>query len=106
MLTHDETNTFMRDYESLTRQQRDRFDTKREDFVADLLAMEKGQREGFRSGLRVKKVQGVSGLFEMTWAPDGRAIFSMGRPVIEGKRLFGNEWGVGDLPGGVVIHRK
>ena len=21
-------------------------------------------------------------------------------------RLFGNEWGVGDLPGGVVIHQK
>ena len=27
--------------------------------------------------------------------------------VITGdKRLFGNEWGVGDLPGGVVIHQK
>ena len=21
-------------------------------------------------------------------------------------RLFGNEWGLGDLPGGVVIHQK
>ena len=86
MPTHDETNAFMRDYESLTLAQRDRFDTKRQDFIADLVAMEKNHRKGFRSGLRVKKVQGGSGLFEMTWAPDGRAIFSVGRPVIEGKR--------------------
>ena len=25
---------------------------------------------------------------------------------LKDKRLFGNEWGVGDLPGGVVIHQK
>lgn len=76
----------MRDYGRLTRQQQDRFDRRREEFVADLLAMEKDPRTGFRPALRVKKVQGQSGLFEMTWAPDGRATFSMGRPVIEGKR--------------------
>ena len=76
----------MRDYERLTRQQQERFDSKREEFIADLLAMEKDPREPFRAALRVKKVQGRSGLFEMTWAPNGRATFSMGRPVIEGKR--------------------
>ena len=76
----------MRDYESLTRQQQDRFDSRREEFIADLLAMEADSRRGFRPRLRVKKVQGAPGLFEMTWAPNGRAAFSMGTPVIEGKR--------------------
>ena len=86
MPTHDETRAFIRDYERLKHQQQDRFDSKREEFIKDLQAMEKDPRESFRASLRVKKVQGESGLFEMTWAPDGRAIFSMGRPVIEGKR--------------------
>ena len=86
MPTHDETGAFLRDYESLTPEQQDRFDSKREEFVADLIAMERGRRQGFRPGLRVKRVQGASGQFEMTWAPDGRAIFSMGEPVIVGKR--------------------
>ena len=76
----------MRDYARLTRQQQDRFDRRREEFVVDLLEMETDPRAGFRPALRVKKVQGQPGLFEMTWAPDGRATFSMGRPVIEGKR--------------------
>ncbi len=86
MPTHDETRAFIRDYESLTHRQQDSFDRKREEFVEDLLAMEKDPRERFRASLRIKKVQGQPGLFEMTWAPDGRATFSMGRPVIEGKR--------------------
>ena len=86
MPTHDETRAFIRDYERLTRQQQDRFDHRREEFIEDLLAMEKDPRKRFRASLRVKRVQGQSGLFEMTWAADGRAIFSMGRPVIEGKR--------------------
>ena len=86
MPTHDETRAFIRDYGSLTRQQQDRFDSRREEFIEDLLAMENDPRERFRSSLHVKKVQGQSGLFEMARAPDGRAIFSMGSPVIKGKR--------------------
>lgn len=84
--THDETRAFLRDYEGLTHQQQDRFDNKREEFVTDLVAMEQGALQRFRPGLRVKRVQGESSLFEMAWAPDGRAIFSMGEPVMEGKR--------------------
>jgi hypothetical protein len=41
-------------------------------FVADL----GGGR--FRRGLRVKAVQGAPGIFEMTWAGDGRATFQYG----------------------------
>jgi hypothetical protein len=49
-------------------------------FVEDL------QRErGFRKGLRVKGVKGAAGIFEMTWADDGRATFEYGEPVREGQ---------------------
>jgi len=43
------------------------------EFVEDL---KRGQ--GFRAGLRVKGVRKRSGVYEMTWAPDGRATFSYG----------------------------
>lgn len=48
-------------------------------FVEDL--RKRGQ---FRKGLRVKGVQGASGVFEMTWADDGRATFQYGDAVLEG----------------------
>jgi hypothetical protein len=35
----------------------------------------------FREGLRVKGVQGAAGVFELTWAPDGRATFGYGESV-------------------------
>lgn len=38
----------------------------------------------FRKGLRVKGVKGATGVFEMTWADDGRATFQYGEPVIAG----------------------
>jgi hypothetical protein len=41
--------------------------------VADLRA-----QAAFRPGLRVKAVRGARGVYEMTWAPDGRATFSYG----------------------------
>jgi hypothetical protein len=43
-------------------------------FVEDL---RRGGR--FRKGLRVKGVKGSPGIFEMTWAPDGRATFRYGQ---------------------------
>jgi hypothetical protein len=50
-------------------------------FVEDL------QRDGsFRPGLRVKGIRGMPGCFEMTWAPDGRAIFTYGPEVHPGER--------------------
>lgn len=51
-------------------------------FVSDL-------RSGrFRTGLRVRGVRrmpGVYDVYEMTWAPDGRATFNYGDPVPEGE---------------------
>jgi hypothetical protein len=49
-------------------------------FVED---MRRGR--GFREGLRVKAVQGAAGIFEMTWADDGRATFMYRDAVIEGE---------------------
>ena len=47
-------------------------------FVEDL------QRGGvFRKGLRVKGIRGATGIFEMTWAADGRATFEYGDEVAE-----------------------
>jgi hypothetical protein len=44
-------------------------------------------RQGwFRRGRRVKPVRGAPDLFEMSWAPNGRATFSWGDPVIAGTR--------------------
>jgi hypothetical protein len=40
---------------------------------------------GFRPGLRIRAYQRIAGWFEMTWAPDGRALFSYGRPVRPGE---------------------
>ena len=41
-------------------------------FVADLKSGK------FRKGLRIKSIQGAEGIFEMTWAKDGRATFEYG----------------------------
>jgi hypothetical protein len=49
-------------------------------FVADLRS---GQ--GFRKGLRVKGVEGAAGIFEVTWADDGRATFEYGDSVVAGE---------------------
>lgn len=49
-------------------------------FVADL---ESG--DGFRSALRVKGIRGATGLFELTWADDGRATFSYGTSIKPGE---------------------
>ncbi|HEY3942028.1 MAG TPA: hypothetical protein VGL60_06045 [Acidimicrobiales bacterium] len=49
------------------------------DFVSDLQ-----DGSGFRPGLRVKGVKGATGVFEMTWAADGRATFQYGDQVTPG----------------------
>lgn len=73
MPTYETTRRFERDYQRLTEQQRRAFREAVRGFVADL---ETGR--GFRKGLRVKRVQGTAGVFQMTWAPDGRATFEYG----------------------------
>lgn len=78
MPTFEWFRRFGDDLAGLTPAQRLAFKEAVEHFVADL------RRGSFRKGLRVKGIKGTSGVFEMTWAPDGRATFEYGEPVIEG----------------------
>src|SRR5260221_10963048 len=73
MPTDEERESFWRDWASLTPQQRQAFVRAVKRMNVDLKS-----GAGFRKGLRVKGVQGHSGVFEMTWADDGRATFSYG----------------------------
>lgn len=67
---------FGADFDRLTPTQQQAFLAAVRAFVADLSV-----GGPFRAGLRVKGVQGAPGIFEMTWAPDGRATFQYGDPV-------------------------
>lgn len=71
---------FRADFEKLTPVQHSEFLLAVAQFVDDL-------RSGrpFRQGLRVKGMQGASGIFEMTWANDGRATFEYGDEVVKGE---------------------
>jgi len=79
MPTFSQTDRFRRDFANLTTDQKAAFRAAAAKFVADL---ESGI---FRPGLRVKGVQGAAGVFEMTWAHDGRATFEYGSTVREGE---------------------
>jgi hypothetical protein len=71
---------FGADFDRLTPAQQAAFLVAVAQFVEDL------QRGGqVRKGLRVKGVKGAPGVFEMTWADDGRATFQYGEPVVEGE---------------------
>jgi len=74
-----ETARFRRDFKKLAPHQRMAFRSAVRKFLADLPSRR------FRSGLRVKLVQGTDGIFEMTWADDGRVTFQYGPEVIEGQ---------------------
>ena len=71
---------FRADFENLTPAQQAAFLLAVAQFVEDL-------RSGrpFRKGLRVKGIQGATGIFEMTWADDGRATFEYGDEVVTRK---------------------
>jgi len=77
MPTREALPQFWRDWTRLSTLQHEAFLVAVEKFVDDLRA-----RRGFRSGLRVKGVRGTPGVYELTWAPDGRATFSYGRSVV------------------------
>jgi hypothetical protein len=69
---------FRRDYNALTHAQQEAFKAAVKRFFADL------QAGHFRPGLRVKGYRGSTKTFEMTWAPDGRALFEYGDPIRPG----------------------
>ncbi len=71
---------FRSDFERLTPAQQAAFLTAVSQFVDDLNA-----GRTLRNGLRVKGIQGAPGIFEMTWADNGRATFEYGDEVVEGQ---------------------
>ncbi len=75
MPTYDVLASFWRDWRSLTPQQQRAFRRVVEQFIADLPG------GTFRPALRVKRVQGSPGVWEMTWAADGRATFEYGDEI-------------------------
>jgi len=80
MPTYERLPRFLKDYAQLSEEEQERFKEAVKKFIEDL---ERG--EGFRPGLRVRGVAGAPGIFEMTWAPDGRATFRYGEPLREGE---------------------
>jgi hypothetical protein len=66
------TESFEQDFKKLTLEERAKFRGAVAAFVADI------KRRNFRKGLRVKGIRGAEGIFEMTWAKNGRATFQYG----------------------------
>ena len=77
--TYDQAHSFKRDLAALSPRQREHFLIAVKKFRADLAAGK------FRKGLRVKRVEGHPGIFEMTFAPDGPATWQFGDEVIAGE---------------------
>jgi hypothetical protein len=78
--TYERRERFTREWRRLAPEQQIAFLRAVEHFVQDL------RRGQFRKGLRVKAVQGRRGWWEMTWAPNGRALFTYGPEVHPGEQ--------------------
>jgi len=81
MPTREVLASFWRDWDRLTPQQQRAFRAALVQFIADIA----DGGESFHPRLRVKRVQGHPGVWEMTWAPDGRATFEYGAEVRAGE---------------------
>lgn len=90
MPTHDQTESFRREFAALTPPQVAQFAVSLKKFIVDLTAIEEGARTEFRRGLRVKRYMRDARVMEMTWAGDGRALFKYGDQIVPGKRHV--EW--------------
>ena len=75
--TYEQTDPFRDDLRKLSEDERQRLKSAVAKIVEDL-------RRGGK-GLRVKHVQSTSGVWEMTWAPNGRATFEYGPQVHQGE---------------------
>lgn len=72
---------FFRDYRQLSTKERSLVRAARVKFVQDL------ERGAIRKGPRIKAVQGAECVYELTWAPDGRATFHFGSSLGRGAHV-------------------
>jgi hypothetical protein len=89
--SYERTRRFERDWKDLRPEDRKRFGVALKRFDEDLGS------GSFRPGLRVKRVEGTDDIFEMTWAPDGRATFEYGTPRGEGAHVIWRRIGRHDV---------
>ena len=68
------------DWNKLSKEEQDQFKVAVVEFIDDL---QRGH--SFRSGLRVKPIRGTAGIWEMTWAKDGRATWQYGHVLKPGE---------------------
>jgi hypothetical protein len=78
MPTFEAEEPFLRDFRKLSSVQKDLFLSAVSKFVDDL------RHGSIRKGLRVKRFLGREGVWEMTWADDGRALFRYGSSIRPG----------------------
>jgi len=79
MPTFERLPRFDQDWRSLSKQDQEKFRTAVAKFIADL-----DSGRPFRKGLRVKSVEGTNGVWEMTFAADGRATWQYGDEITPG----------------------
>lgn len=80
MPTYQRLPRFDADWEELPEDRRERFRRAVRQLIEDLDA-----HRPFRPGLRVKRVQRTRNVFEMTFAPDGRATWHYGTEIRPGE---------------------
>ena len=81
MPTSELPDSVYAEYAKLSREQRRAFRRALARFIEAL----RNQPTMFPGALRVKGVQGHPGVFEMTFAPDGRATFEYGDELVAGE---------------------
>lgn len=79
MPTYFTTRIFEREFGKLTEAEKKLFRQALGKFIDDLR-----KAKGFRNSLRIKRYRGESGILEMTWAPNGRALFTYGTEINPG----------------------
>jgi hypothetical protein len=89
--TYERTARFDRDLAPLSTEDRARFRAAVEKFVVDL------HLGAFRPGLRVRGVEGAPGVFEMSWAPNGRATSQFGPSRGAGPHVIWRRVGTHDV---------
>ncbi len=98
-MKHEELRSFARDWVGLSTEERARFlEVLRRDFQPACERYRQDPAVPWPRGLRVKRVQGMPGVWEMTWSfagPDGRATFEWievdGELAIRWRRIGGHD---------------